>query len=637
MKVNAPGRIRRLACVCALVAATAPMQGTAAVAEKRGSVTLLIVNGGDVRSWRQDPTLTRLLREGSAGLMVGDPGDGTERSAREAARATLLTGQRRSRAGSAETLLGALRSSGVPVTSGGGLESDRGFGVAVVFAEGGRPVAPAAAGALVERTRTGMRPGDLLVVASAVPGVDRVGSRIPLGVAAFVGDQVRPGLLESASTRRIGVVSLSDIAPTILRRVGAAIPPGMTGRPLSFASVPRHEERLAELDRDLSHAARVRDPLMRWLVYAASAILGFGALALTFGGPSRRLGRILLWLAAMPLGFLLVALLPNLQPAATAAAAGGIAAAVALTAGRVLTPARALGVVAGATAGVVLVDLAIGTPIAHRAPISYVVARGDRFYGIGNELMGVVIGGVLASVAAIDERARRSGERLARATPWILAAVVAVLALPQVGAKFGAVLTAVPAFGVAFVRLRGRRLDLTRMGGVLAATLTAAVAVVFIDRLSVADARSHIGAVSGADLGAIIGSKVQAASRLLALSYWVVGLLAVVICAAMLVLRRKDTVRAALRGSPATNASLQGGIVGMFAALLFNDAGVIAAFFIAIFVACMFLRAVCRSPSTDDDPRSRVSTRALTTDRMRAESVLAAARSARIKDSVRTV
>jgi hypothetical protein len=121
---------------------------------------------------------------------------------------------------------------------------------------------------------------------------------------------------------------------------------------------------------------------------------------------------------------------------------------------------------------------------------------------------------------------------------------------------------------------------------------------VAFDRISAPGLRSHIGAVSGTDLPRILETKAEAAARLLAFSSWTVALVAVAACLAILVVRRGIKVRAAIRAHPPANASLHGGVVGMIAAVLFNDAGVIAAFFIGIFIVGLLLGVLSRAPAT---------------------------------------
>src|SRR2546423_13415935 len=57
-----------------------------------------------------------------------------------------------------------------------------------------------------------------------------------LTVAAVKAPGVKPGLLQSGTTRRAGFAALVDVAPTILDVLGVSRPTSMEGKPLPVQS-----------------------------------------------------------------------------------------------------------------------------------------------------------------------------------------------------------------------------------------------------------------------------------------------------------------------------------------------------------------------------------------------------------------
>ena len=257
-------------------------------------------------------------------------------------------------------------------------------------------------------------------------------------------------------------------------------------------------------------------------------------------------------------------------------------------AGWALGTERAIAAAAGATAIIVLVDVLLGGPIAERSPLSYVIALGARFYGIGNELMGLVIGSAIVAVSFVLGRPR-TGPNAAFGTAALLAIAVGIMAAPTTGAKFGAALTAVPAFGVLAARAGGRRLDLRVATGIATATVLTAAAVYAADRARSVSQRTHI-ATGGS--GSVFARKLTAAMALFAFSIWTDGL--IVFAAALLLLAWKRRLRDL---PPHVTAALQAGAIGIVAAVLFNDAGVIAAALIALMLGCMLLARLLEPPT----------------------------------------
>lgn len=593
-------RFATLVC-CAAVLVVFPGGNAGAAVSRR--VVVVVVDGTSVRGWVADPGLAAIARAGSIGLLGTRAGTDEDEPGliRAASLASLGAGARvpagdRS-GGDLTAALDRARVSywvhpslrGVLDPSAHGAAATGSAAVAIMYARDVRE-----GGWIASHARQALGPRDLLAVVSPTATPLRQQEHLFLSAAVFAGEHVSPGLLYSPTTRRLGMGTLTDIAPTILDALGIDLPRAMTGRPLEFRPESGAVPRVLRLESDLVRASHARSFLVRMMMIAAMVLVGGAGLAIGMGWTDGRrrgravLGGLLCALCALPLAMLVSPLLPGGRPAEVALWVGVAAAVAGISAAVFVGPERGIGLLGGVTAAAVLVDLATGGALASRSPLSYLLAQGARFYGIGNEFMGVVIGGALVAVAA--SVGRDPGRK--RVSPLVavgLAAAVALMSAPAFGAKFGATLTAIPAFGVLLARATDRRLGARFIAGLAAFTGMTTAAVYLADRMRAPSARSHIGSVGRAAEGSVIARKLSAARALIAFSIWMKAIVVFAAAVGFVWWKKRDAVRALLRERPGVRGALHGGVVAAGAAVVFNDAGMIAAAIIAMFVSAAVL------------------------------------------------
>src|SRR5690606_17096146 len=98
------------------------------------------------------------------------------------------------------------------------------------------------------------------------------------------------------------------------------------------------------------------------------------------------------------------------------------------------------------------IDTATGASLMQRSHLGYDPIGGSRYYGIGNEYMGVLIGSAAIAAGGWLDKARRPGAIHVRRGPlWVVAvgfaAIVFLLASPVHGVNFGGTIAAVVGFG----------------------------------------------------------------------------------------------------------------------------------------------------------------------------------------------
>jgi hypothetical protein len=319
---------------------------------------------------------------------------------------------------------------------------------------------------------------DLLIAMERPPPPPR--ELLTLGIAGRGFD----GNLTSSTTRSNGLVTTTDLGPTILRRFGVEAPDQMSGRPIrsegsvDAAAVSSRAQRLSVI------GAR-RNPViftnaLLWLLAAVTAIV-------VSRGRAARKVLPLLALACVYLPLLLLlgaALEPSRLGERLIVGLG--APLLGLLTLRFVRGYAALAVACALTVGAYALDVIAGSPLSSLSLIGPNPAIGVRFFGIGNELEATIAVlvpvGVGAAVAAwsrgrIDAQARRTAV-LAFLGAGAVTGVI--FGLGRFGADVGAVIVlpigaAVAAAVVSGVGGRRRTLLLVLAAPVLALAALAAL------------------------------------------------------------------------------------------------------------------------------------------------------------------
>jgi hypothetical protein len=286
--------------------------------------------------------------------------------------------------------------------------------------------------AALDRVVAGAQADDLILVVRAPPAGR--GRLLPAGMLGPGADQQ---VIYSPTTRRVGLVAVTDYGPTVLEHLGIDPPDEMDGRRIDPRPDGDAEEvrlRMARLDVVLSR----RGTALRWFV------IGVAALAAALWFRRRREGLD----EALRTGFLAAMWLPGvalvtayLQPtrlAETILLAGGSLALGSATDRLVrwpLAPAVPGLLVFGAHA----IDLARGSPLIGASLAGPNPKGGARFFGIGNELEILLSLEVLFGLGAL--LTLTAGRRV----PWAFATgclvAAGVIGAGRLGADVGGVIT----------------------------------------------------------------------------------------------------------------------------------------------------------------------------------------------------
>ncbi len=400
--------------------------------------------------------------------------------------------------------------------------------------------------------------GGRLVVLALPPGNSRERQLAPVLVW---GPGVPAGLLRSPSTRRPGLVTNTDFAPSVAAAFGiprSAFPV----LPFGFAWTETAANQAVPQAEALNAEALRQSAGMRLLPYLA---LVLGACTLLVTGlasrvpapallvPPAALAAALFAVSALSFAVILLGLLAAIG---TLSRFGG--------AGRILPFGSAALVL------VLCADMVTGNTLMHRGLLGYSALEGARYYGLGNEAMGLLLGAALITAHDLWRPQKRARFVLAGGMLGI------TLLLGSAGAKAGGVLVSLAVFGSFLFTISGRRWTpktIIVLAVLLVTGMTAAaLGDIFLHRSSpshIGEAVQRITAGGLGEAGDIVRRKLAIEGRLAYRSAWA-ALLWLGVTATGWLWRRPAADRrdAAFRTASA---------VGVASCLLFNDAGVVAA------------------------------------------------------------
>lgn len=361
--------------------------------------------------------------------------------------------------------------------------------------ESGRRSALASTDRLLAQVVERLPDDALLIVVSVVPPT----RDWHLTPTVLHGDDVPAGYLHSPSTRRRGVVTLTDLAPTILHALDVPVPDGMIGKALRYRPGPVDVDSFRKLDRDAAYREGIYLPLTLTYIIVQALLYILAIVAFARLGGAGRAGRLLramvLGIAAYPLATFVFRAIPNVAELGPV----GVLALVAIDVVVVVAASRAtrhplspLSWILGLTVALLAVDVATGAQLQTSSLLGYSLHTAARFTGFGNTAFATLASTTVILGAIHVAFAPRRREALF-AVACLYAFVVVIDGAPSLGSDVGGILTLVPVFGLTLLVLTGRKVTARAVVAAAAVTVVALALATGIDLLRPAPSRTHLG------------------------------------------------------------------------------------------------------------------------------------------------
>jgi hypothetical protein len=443
--------------------------------------------------------------------------------------------------------------------------------------------------------------GELVLVHERLPPTAPAEQHPPRLLAIGASGLPGGGTLRSQTTRRPGLVTGIDVAPTVLRWIGARVPGAVRGQPLT-ADGPRDAAGLARYRSRLGVIAGRRWPTIGAFLLAWMLLLLAGA-AFGAGGARRALrlgGLASLW---TPCTVLAAAALRPPRAVEVAVVVGG-ALVLALATDRLVEWPRGPVVPAAAMVLAYAVDLSLGSPLISASLLGSNPIAGGRFFGVGNELEAAFPIVLFAGLAAgLPQRAARAPDAAIFAAAGLC--LTAIAASGRLGADVGAVFTIGGGTAAGTLMLRPR----PSRSAVAAACAVPFVGLAVLAGLDLATgAGGHftgtvLQAGSAGDVADTFRRKLEAASRELRKGVMPINTVVCLVAGAYAI-RRRERVLGPVENRGGWRALLIGGFAAGVVGSLTNDSGPVLLVIASFGLACV-IAYVHGGPRSEPPPVAR--------------------------------
>lgn len=400
---------------------------------------------------------------------------------------------------------------------------------------------------------------------------------------SIAGPGIDTGFLQSATNQRAGLISLVDIAPTLLDRFGIETPNSMEGRTAKVVNAPSgYADRVAELT-DMRTAAGIRGEKL----HIANAVLFLLVILVAISLLAQRLHSLVSPLALLGIIALPASFLTNLVSEARLETDrylliwAVISGALFLATSLVTNDWTDRFLIASALClAVPLTDAMTGAHLQFSAPFGYTPAGNSRTYGVSNYSFAMIGGAAIALGCLLFARLRRYTALSASALVFVL--VLLVLGTPTWGADVGGVLAWAPSALLTWLLLANVRIRLRWIIAVAASALVAIAGFGILDFSRPRNNRTHLGrflqqiADDGfGTLSETIGRKGGNAFHASITSLWSLTAVLVVFTAVVVFQKHPETVHRLRTHSLPVNAFIVGIITVAVLGSILNDSGLI--------------------------------------------------------------
>ncbi|MEG6617600.1 hypothetical protein V6C27_14465 [Peptococcaceae bacterium 1198_IL3148] len=444
-----------------------------------------------------------------------------------------------------------------------------------------------------------MNNNDMLIFLSPTPDETLVAERkrlTPVIIWEKGNINAGPSILESGTTKHPGIVMSTDIAATILNYFDLPISSKITGRPIYTVPAEYNPvEFLQDKQDQLAVTYDARTPLQQGYVAFQIVILAVSLYMIFISKKGANLLKpAILFVVSVPLTYLLLPLLPN--PSVPIVAFELILFAAVITI--IVTMVgrgnfmNSFALLATLTAAMLIIDILLGQPLQKQSILSYDPMVGARFYGIGNEYMGVLNGSLIMATAFAVNKFEGHRKTAIIISGIIFAITIHCMAAPNLGTNVGGTIAASSAFLVTFLLFTGVKFRPKVIVGIIIAVVLLLLSFIAFDLSRPIQQQSHIGQTARLIIEGgftetinIISRKLAMNMKLVRYTVWTRVLLAIIVVLAILFYKPKGIMAKIKSRYPYLFKGFIGLVTGALVAFAFNDSGVVAAATTMIFGA----------------------------------------------------
>ncbi|ADL11960.1 hypothetical protein [Acetohalobium arabaticum] len=411
-----------------------------------------------------------------------------------------------------------------------------------------------------------------------------------LNLTILAGSGVKHGLLTSSTTKRSGIITNLDIAPTVLTSLGIDEDSSkLIGNSINGIEAESPLTKLYHLDNRINKTFTWRPVLIKGfillqiftLVLAAVVILAHKRVTLRLKKITEYL---LLSLLVIPIFILFFTFFVKLNIYLIIISflllSLGTAYLLKRSFDHELMPVLLL---ANLVSFLLVFDLWNNASLIKTSVLGYSPVIGARYYGLGNEFMGLLIGAVLIGVIGIFDCFCNLKQKQDYILLSIFILVVITIGHSQLGANFGGLLTSLAAFSFTYGLIKGYLFNFRKILVIIILVGLLTGSLVIYDALSPQAESTHIGRTvrlveenGFSVIAKIAARKLSMNLKLLRWTIWTKVILAFIIILAILFRYPVGVVRNIIDDYSYLRYGFGGVICGSIVTMLVNDSGVVA-------------------------------------------------------------
>ncbi len=245
----------------------------------------------------------------------------------------------------------------------------------------------------------------------------------------------------------------------------------------------------------------------------------------------------------------------------------------------------------------ICLDLVWGLGLIAKSIMSYQIISGARYYGIGNEYMGVLIGATI-SFAALYLNTLYTHRRL-NLIKLIFAIIVFLIAYPLFGINVGGTITACIALGYTLITFYKTRIEIQDIAWLAMGTLLIILIIAWLDMSQPFELQSHLGKnihlISNQGFHEFINLVTRKLEmHLQIINYKYLGWVFLVLLAGIIlfIYKPNQKIKEIETSLNYLYIGLKGIIIAAIIAFVFNDSGLTAAATSSIYFVCLLIYAL---------------------------------------------
>jgi hypothetical protein len=450
---------------------------------------------------------------------------------------------------------------------------------------------------------------DLLLIFSPSPGKSEILNKNNFTPVIVTGRGINQGYLTSPATHRDFIIANTDIAPSILNFFSLKDANNtMIGQPIQSIAANDIDclGQAQELANNTSRTNRLRYPLITgYVAMLIIIIICASIIILKFKKLQPYLQPLIIAmvcypLVLLPLGTIIMAYDFLHILLAISATIFFTAAFLALAKGNAY---RAFVIISFITVLSLDIDVLTGTNLIQCSVLGYDPMAGARYYGIGNEYMGILIGASITSAAALYESFKNRWTLMVVSLFFIFQC--ALIGLPSLGANSDGLITAPLAFLVTLYLFSELRISLIGLLSILGIVVLSVLGISIYDLSRPVELQSHIGRAANQIFSGglkeallIIVRKLQVNIKLIKYTIWSRVFIVTLLALAIFIYFPVGAMKSLLQERPIPVKGFAGIVTAALVALIINDSGIVAASTTSIFLASPFLLMMIKHQQT---------------------------------------